>query len=139
MQAKRRSLDEPENLSVIGRTRTMPNMTIERLHEIIESNPGKDVLAWQGTCHDCQETVRVAVTPKPDGIHIKGGGIYEPETNKFMLKCDACFRKDPVLRNFQDCEVYSRVVGYLRPVAQWNDAKQEEFNDRSLFDDSIRR
>ena len=31
------------------------------------------------------------------------------------------------------CEVYSRVVGYLRPVAQWNDGKQEEFKDRELF------
>lgn len=27
-------------------------------------------------------------------------------------------------------EVYSRVVGYLRPVKQWNDGKQEEFQDR---------
>lgn len=31
------------------------------------------------------------------------------------------------------CEVYSRVVGYIRPVEQWNDGKQEEFNDRKLF------
>ena len=28
------------------------------------------------------------------------------------------------------CEVYSRVVGYLRPVAQWNQAKQDEFAAR---------
>ncbi len=28
------------------------------------------------------------------------------------------------------CEVYSRVVGYLRPVNQWNDGKQEEFKER---------
>ncbi|MCD6352260.1 MAG: ribonucleoside triphosphate reductase, partial [Armatimonadetes bacterium] len=28
------------------------------------------------------------------------------------------------------CEVYSRVVGYLRPVAQWNDGKQAEFLQR---------
>jgi ribonucleoside-triphosphate reductase len=27
-------------------------------------------------------------------------------------------------------EVYSRVVGYLRPVKQWNSAKQAEFGDR---------
>jgi len=27
-------------------------------------------------------------------------------------------------------EVYSRVVGYLRPVSQWNKAKKEEFADR---------
>ncbi len=28
------------------------------------------------------------------------------------------------------CEVYSRVVGYYRPVENWNDGKQEEFSDR---------
>ncbi len=31
------------------------------------------------------------------------------------------------------CEVYSRVVGYLRPVEQWNDGKQEEFKGRKTF------
>jgi anaerobic ribonucleoside-triphosphate reductase len=30
-------------------------------------------------------------------------------------------------------EVYSRVVGYLRPVDQWNDGKQAEFADRKIF------
>ena len=30
-------------------------------------------------------------------------------------------------------EVYSRVVGYLRPVEQWNDGKQAEFADRRIF------
>jgi len=30
-------------------------------------------------------------------------------------------------------EVYSRVVGYLRPVAQWNTGKQAEFGDRKHF------
>ena len=32
------------------------------------------------------------------------------------------------------CEVYSRVVGYLRPVNQWNLGKQQEFKDRKVFD-----
>lgn len=31
------------------------------------------------------------------------------------------------------CEVYSRVVGYIRPVANWNDSKQAEFHDRKSF------
>lgn len=26
-----------------------------------------------------------------------------------------------------NCEVYSRVVGYLRPVQNWNKGKKEEF------------
>lgn len=31
------------------------------------------------------------------------------------------------------CEVYSRVVGYIRPVNQWNKGKQKEFSDRKTF------
>ncbi|MBW1700252.1 MAG: hypothetical protein JRH18_22240 [Deltaproteobacteria bacterium] len=62
-----------------------------------------------------------------------GGSVYETDNGNFFLKCEDCFKKDSVLRNFQRCEVYSRVVGYLRPVAQWNDAKQEEFKDRKVF------
>jgi ribonucleoside-triphosphate reductase len=33
------------------------------------------------------------------------------------------------------CEIYSRVVGYFRPVEQWNDGKQAEFNIRKKFDE----
>ncbi len=32
------------------------------------------------------------------------------------------------------CEVYSRVVGYMRPVQDWNDGKQKEFEQRKMFD-----
>ena len=32
------------------------------------------------------------------------------------------------------CEVYSRVVGVLTPVSQWNKGKKEEFNDRKPND-----
>lgn len=35
------------------------------------------------------------------------------------------------------CEVYSRVVGYLRPVKQWNDGKQEEFHDRKEYNKAL--
>jgi anaerobic ribonucleoside-triphosphate reductase len=37
----------------------------------------------------------------------------------------------------EKCEVYSRVVGYLRPVDQWNDGKQAEFAIRRTFDKSV--
>jgi len=33
-----------------------------------------------------------------------------------------------------ECEVYSRVVGYMRPVKQWNDGKQAEFSIRKTFE-----
>jgi anaerobic ribonucleoside-triphosphate reductase len=29
-------------------------------------------------------------------------------------------------------EVYSRVVGYFRPINQWNNGKQEEFRKRKF-------
>jgi anaerobic ribonucleoside-triphosphate reductase len=32
------------------------------------------------------------------------------------------------------CEVYSRVVGYYRPVNSWNEGKKAEFQNRKMFD-----
>ncbi len=40
--------------------------------------------------------------------------------------CPKCLVKQP-------CEVYSRVVGYIRPVQQWHTGKQEEFKERKVF------
>jgi ribonucleoside-triphosphate reductase len=42
-------------------------------------------------------------------------------------KCDNCPQCHEV------CEVYSRIVGYLRPVKQWNVGKQAEFIQRKTF------
>ncbi|MDI6882965.1 MAG: ribonucleoside triphosphate reductase [Patescibacteria group bacterium] len=40
--------------------------------------------------------------------------------------CPQCTIKQP-------CEVYSRVVGYLRPLSQWNKGKSQEFRERKVF------
>ena len=34
----------------------------------------------------------------------------------------------------QKTTVFSRIVGYLRPVEQWNEGKREEFKQRKIFD-----
>ncbi len=31
------------------------------------------------------------------------------------------------------CEVYSRIVGYLRPISNWNLGRKQEFKDRKLY------
>ena len=31
------------------------------------------------------------------------------------------------------CEVYSRVVGYIRPVQNWNKGKRQEFKERATY------
>ncbi|MFH1894828.1 MAG: ribonucleoside triphosphate reductase, partial [Patescibacteria group bacterium] len=33
----------------------------------------------------------------------------------------------------QPCEVYSRIVGYIRPIQQWHASKREEFRQRKEF------
>jgi hypothetical protein len=89
---------------------------------------------WSGRCHDCGCDVTVRLGD--DVLDVAGGAVYSCN-GSVKLKCDACFREDPVLRNFQECEVYSRVVGYLRPTKQWNDGKRAEFNDRLTFGTSL--
>ena len=42
------------------------------------------------------------------------------------FECPQCTIKQP-------CEVYSRVVGYIRPVQQWHKGKQEEYKERKEF------
>lgn len=33
----------------------------------------------------------------------------------------------------EECEVYSRIVGYYRPLKNWNKGKREEYKARKLF------
>lgn len=35
------------------------------------------------------------------------------------------------------CEVYSRIVGYIRPIDNWNAGKQAEFKDRQTYDKTV--
>jgi hypothetical protein len=34
------------------------------------------------------------------------------------------------------CEIFSRIVGYIRPTAQWNQGKKSEWSDRKVFKSS---
>ena len=52
------------------------------------------------------------------------GASNAPQEEAKMNKCN------------EKCEVYSRVTGYFRPVANWNKGKKEEFADMSGQDDS---
>ena len=95
------------------------------------------ILEFSGFCHDCEKDVSVVIEMEEDGKTTISGGalympLYMPGEDKF-LKCDACFEKDSILRNYQECEVFSRVVGYLRPVKQWNKGKKSEYETRVNF------
>lgn len=81
-------------------------------------------------CHDCKTKIRV------EDKEIKNGFLlaYKDRGEKFtVLKCNKCFEKNSNLTNFKKCEVYSRVVGYLRPVQQWNIGKKQEYITRKEY------
>lgn len=114
-------------------------MDAKRLTELFVEAPDNDGIQFSGECHYCKKPVTVTVRKVEDGFMISGGAVYEPDlgSGKFWLKCDEYYELNPMLTDFQPCEVYSRVVGYLRPVSQWNDGKQAEFSMRKTFDKAV--
>jgi hypothetical protein len=112
-------------------------MGVEKLHDLFDNHPDKNAIGFEGKCHDCGCDVTVDVSLRQEGFLIQGGAVYEPKPEQYFTKCDACFQKNRQLTDFQQCEVYSRVVGYLRPVSQWNEGKQAEFSKRKVFDKTI--
>lgn len=109
-------------------------MGVEKLHKLFDENVEQSMIGFEGKCHDCGCDVKVEVSLVPEGFMIVGGSVYEPEPDHYFTKCDACYQKKSKLTEFRKCEVYSRVVGYLRPVSQWNEGKQAEFKNRKTFD-----
>ncbi len=81
-------------------------------------------------CHDCGKKMEVKNFELKNGVFL----AYDYCGEKLrVFKCDECFKKSKSLKNFRECEVYSRVVGYLRPVEQWNLGKKQEFKEREEY------
>jgi len=117
---------------IIKRRKQMDIAELERHLETAD-------VAFIGHCHDCNAPVNVLCCINEDSkIIISGGAMYSPKfgvppIEHTFFKCDECFKKDRTLRNYVPCDVYSRSVGYLRPVSQWNKGKREEFKQRKEF------
>ena len=105
-------------------------MDCSRLFQLHE---GRQKTEFSGSCHDCGLPVSV-VSEKTSGgkIRIEGGAVYETPGGLFF-KCGGCFAEGKLLGNHRECEVYSRIVGYLRPVSQWNTGKLSEFGNRMML------
>lgn len=83
-------------------------------------------------CRDCQEEIKTGA----DGEILNGFElVYDIGKGKVKIfKCKSCFEKDKSLKDYQGCEVYSRVCGYLRPIGQWNIGKQKEYAQRKEYE-----
>jgi len=81
-------------------------------------------------CHDCHKKIEF------NGEEIKNGVFLTYDNNGekiHVFKCQDCYDANKSLTNFQPCEVYSRVVGYIRPVQQWHKGKKQEYDERKPF------
>jgi len=81
-------------------------------------------------CHDCKKEIAI------EGEEIKNGVQLAYDNSGEIInvfKCNDCYAKNASLTNFQPCEVYSRVVGYIRPVQQWHTGKKQEYAERVEF------
>ena len=74
-------------------------------------------------CHDCGKELN------------KGDEFvrFSSDDNTEAIKCRECYEANPVLENYQPCDVYSRVVGFHTPINRWNKGKAEEWKDRKTF------
>ena len=114
-------------------------MSIKEMQEKLR----RGAVTFRGDCHDCGKPVEVVCSINENGeIVISGGAAYNPliqattgrpERRAIFVKCDKCYANDNILRYYQDTDIYSRVVGYLRPVGGWNAGKLEEFKQRKEF------
>ncbi len=66
-------------------------------------------------CEDCGKEIKVGD---------ENVGYWKEEN---VYRCGECTQA------FFKTEVYSRSVGYIRPVQQWNTGKTAEFKDRKMF------
>ena len=81
-------------------------------------------------CHDCAKEILVENDEVKNGVYLE----YKNGDQKInVFKCNDCYEKNKSLTNFQECEVYSRVVGYIRPVQQWHKGKKQEYGERQEF------
>lgn len=81
-------------------------------------------------CHDCEKKIEINGEAIENGVYLS----YDNAGEKInIFKCKECFDTSKVLTNFQPCEVYSRVVGYIRPVQQWHIGKKQEFDERKEY------
>jgi len=90
----------------------------------------------ENICHDCGKEISISGETIENGVYLNyvlpaQAGNAGEKINVF--KCNECFGVNKSLTNFQPCEVYSRVVGYIRPVQQWHKGKIQEYGERAEF------
>jgi ribonucleoside-triphosphate reductase (formate) len=114
-----------------------PFALLEHQDEFQTKYTGGTVLHfWLGECVEDPKIVKTFVRKVCENYHLP----YFTLTPTFSVCPEHGYLKGSTSRCptcGAETEIYSRVVGYLRPVGQWNQGKQEEFKRRALFDGKL--
>jgi anaerobic ribonucleoside-triphosphate reductase len=95
---------------------------------------GTGCIELKGSCQSCSKEVKVFVWARDMGVEGTGGIIVGKELDALPeFKCMECLNRDGGRISPTRTEVYSRVVGYLRPVKGYNKGKKEEFHMRKNY------
>ena len=89
-------------------------------------------------CDHCgEEFIAILTRVSETELEISGAviGVRKAESNfsdRYVFRCPGCYESD---QNFgTECDIYSRVVGFYRPVKYWNKGKQAEYKERIVYD-----
>lgn len=103
----------------------------EALQELSDKMGANQFAKVSCECCSCGKKFDISLErTAEDSISIDGGviGVLYGDINCMCLDCKSAGRSFG-----NNCEIYSRVVGYLRPVSNWNDAKKQEFKQRTPY------
>jgi hypothetical protein len=109
-------------------------MTPQELSDFMADNQS---IIINATCCGCNLPMRItAERVSATEIQVEGGAMFKvpdhwQEEEPYLFKCTGCYTQHPAFGH--RTEVYSRCVGYLRPVSNWNGAKQSEFELRRTY------
>ena len=115
------NIDWPINQMIAHQQQLQPMYTGGTVHHILigENNPspeGIKKIVQRVSANSVLPYFTITPTISVCPTHRRMSGEF--------WKCPICGK---------DCEVYSRIVGYYRPVSQWNAGKRSEFTIRKTF------
>ena len=85
-----------------------------------------------GKCQKCSKEVSVVIFRNAWDIE-GNGGVIKGIDERPEFKCSECLDKDGGKISSQRTEIFTRVVGYLRPVQAFNEGKKAEFKMRTNY------
>uniref|UniRef100_A0A6H1ZFW8 Putative anaerobic ribonucleoside-triphosphate reductase n=1 Tax=viral metagenome TaxID=1070528 RepID=A0A6H1ZFW8_9ZZZZ len=95
---------------------------------------GRGCIELHGACQSCKDPVDIIIFKNAMEVEGNGGVIVgDMWDDKPQFKCSRCLERDSGMISPTKCEIFTRVVGYLRPIQGFNLGKAEEFRDRKTF------